>query len=170
MMKGNFQLGIIMLLLVMPISSAQFGNLGNLGDFLPDIGGRIIADPPKPVVPNSGSIYFSNHCSKPIELIFRYMRIDGQWETLKFDFDGRESAYLADSQNRIKTDNSIIYYYARSKDGRLLWDGDNERYFDGKTWRMAQGTLSVGDVSRLRSYTFGISCPSFDWPDQEMFQ
>jgi len=167
MIGKNVPLGIIILLLVVPISSAQFGNLG---DLLGDLGGKIIADPPKPVVPNNGYIYFSNHCSKPVELIFRYRRIDGEWKTLKFDFNGRESAYLADSQNRIKTDNSIIYYYARSKDGRLVWDGLYKKYFDGKTWSMAQGTLDVGEVSGLRSYAFGISCPSFDWPDQEMFQ
>jgi hypothetical protein len=145
---------IIVVLLIASISSAQqFGPVIKIDNPIDQLGD--VVNPPEIVdLRTPTAIYFSNNCVKPVELVIRYQRLDGEWETLGwYPVAGWHSTYLNDPNgNIIRTNNLIIYYYAKSTDGRLYWGGDQNRTFEGESLPMYQETLNVDK-------NFGITCP-----------
>lgn len=102
------------------------------------------------------NIYFKNKCDRDIKLAIRYLDEDGDWVTKYwYQFDGDEGSYLSSGGIRLLTSNSIIYYYAESVYGSLIWAGEEARYFDGETYEMRETTMSVDSDD---DYYFYVTC------------
>jgi len=110
--------------------------------------------------PSSGSssgfsFHVKNHCRHPIQLAIRYRQLNGDWRTgAWWSFDGGESSYLASDGARVLTKNSVFYYYAETKDGRLHWSGDDlDVRVSGRSLAMAEMRDNEGDSE------VSFSCP-----------
>lgn len=102
--------------------------------------------------------YFRNNCSKPIRLMLRYKQLSGEWRTQGwYNFDGNEASYLnAEPGVRLRSNNSVFYYYAESTDGRTsVWSGDETREFNGESWPMKRKELTLDSDG---DWSLGIRC------------
>jgi hypothetical protein len=110
--------------------------------------------------PTSGGhdFYFRNNCAKPVRLVLRYKQLSGEWRTQGwYNFDGNEASYLnAEPGVRLRSNNSVFYYYAESTDGRTsVWSGDESREFNGESWPMKRKDLTLDSDG---DWSLGIRC------------
>jgi hypothetical protein len=104
--------------------------------------------------------YFRNNCHKPVRLVLRYKQLSGQWITQGwYSFDGNEASYLNSEPGvKLRSNNSIFYYYAESTDGSgSVWSGDENREFGGQSLPMKKKEVSLDSDS---DWNLGIRCSS----------
>jgi antitoxin component YwqK of YwqJK toxin-antitoxin module len=76
-------------------------------------------------------VHFQNKCPNDVSLLVRILNDEDEWETKGwYTVKSKESLHIVDTKN------AVVYYYAQS--GDLLWKGDNERDFEGKTYEFAK--------------------------------
>jgi uncharacterized membrane protein len=90
--------------------------------------------------------YFTNNCGHPVELFIHYKDAGGNWRTLGWwKVAAGESTYLGSNGTRIKSANSVFYYYAKTSDGsNWVWEGDQPVSYDGRTYKMRKVTDTSG--------------------------
>lgn len=95
------------------------------------------------------SVY--NKCHKEISLAIRYRNTSGDWVTKYWwNISPHESNYLSSDGGRLKTNSSILYYYARA--GSMTWDGfDNTTVIDGEEYSMRKHNDNSGDTNIVLS-------------------
>lgn len=106
-----------------------------------------------------GYIYFRNNCRYPLQFSLRYQDSSGNWRSEgSWNFEGNKSAYLVSEDQRLRSNNSIFYYYAEItqepyKDYR--WTGDKDTEVGGRTLPMSETTLSPDSDG---DYVLSLSC------------
>jgi len=72
-------------------------------------------------------IYIRNECSHPIRMALHFLSSDtGSWETGVWRFDAGEGYFLRNDKTRIRTNNKVIYLFAKSTDGSgKEWGGND---------------------------------------------
>jgi len=87
--------------------------------------------------------YLKNNCSEPVELLLRYRNPSGNWVTRGWwSFDSGKGAFLSSSGERIRSDNSIFYYYAQIPGTSYSWSGSEEREFRGREYPTRKRKIS----------------------------
>lgn len=75
------------------------------------------SNPPTPA-PRGSDIQINNQCPNSMLFAVHYLGLDGHWQTDgMWDFASGETAILASSAARLRTNNSIIYVYAEEVGG-----------------------------------------------------
>ena len=93
--------------------------------------------------------FVTNRCRHAIDIALKYRKINGEWATIGWwGVSGNSSRYLSFKNGDFaRTNNSIAYYFAETKDGRLYWgDGTNEVLLDGRRLPMSKVDDSDGDT------------------------
>ena len=106
--------------------------------------------PPPPTGGSSpGSYHFTNSCHRPIRLAISYKGLDGDWHTDGWwNFGPNETAYLTSSGSRLKSRNSIWYFYAETTDGSSWkWAGDDTLSLRGTRLKMRKMQDKQGDFN-----------------------
>lgn len=106
--------------------------------------------------------YFKNNCSQPIRLALRYRNPADNWETNGWwSFEADEGSYLASNGERIRSNNSVFYYYAEvtASGYDASWSGDESREFSGRTLPMKETELSPDSDG---DYTLSLSCTNLE--------
>lgn len=110
-------------------------------------------------VNSSRQVYFKNKCKFPIRLALRYRKPSDEWVTGGWwNFEGNEKAVLSRNQIRIRSDNSIFYYYAeitQEPHTNYRWSGDEEKKLRRRKLPMRQVKLSPDSDG---DYVLSISC------------
>lgn len=111
----------------------------------------------QPVSHNGGAraydYKFTNNCNKRVRLAIHYKDTNNKWRTEGWwIFRPGESSYLTSSGRRIKSKNSIWYYYAEVVNGRERWSGDHTYSLDGRHFPMKKKRDTKG------TNTWAISC------------
>lgn len=82
-------------------------------------------------------IRFENRCDKTLKLAIRYLKNNDEWETKHWwEFEAGEKSMLLSNGEKIRTNNSIIYFYAQTSDGRIKTSGDFPVKINGKEYKM----------------------------------
>lgn len=134
---------------------------GDLGAFVEFVGKEIIKEGMEQVVqqkyqesrtetkrysmpPSIGDhISVNNNCHKKIEIFISYLPTDSSdWVTTYwYEFEPYKKSILTKNGKRIRTTNTILYFYAKSKDG--VWEGDDSlEEIDGETFSMKKLKLT----------------------------
>ena len=89
---------------------------------------------------NIANIVVNNKCNKPINIAVRYMKVSGDWVTDGWwTISPSKKTRLVGDHGKLETDNSILYFFARSTDRDIIWSGtDNSKYFQGEELKMIQ--------------------------------
>lgn len=100
------------------------------------------------------NLKFTNNCRQPVNLLIHFKNANGSWETRGWwEFSPYESDYLASyDDKKLRTTNSVLYYYAETKDGNKKWDGYKKVERGGKTYYMDKIVDDSGDT------TWSVSC------------
>ncbi|WP_139792387.1 hypothetical protein [Henriciella litoralis] len=96
---------------------------------------------------NGFGIKVTNNCHKEISILIHYKDLSNDWNTKYWwNFDPYETNYLSSEDNkRLKTNNSIMYYYAVG-DG-YVWEGDAHSVkVGGNTYGLKKFEDSQGDT------------------------
>jgi hypothetical protein len=107
-------------------------------------------------------LYVKNNCSQPIRLALRYRNPADNWETIGWwSFEADEGSYLASNGERIRSNNSVFYYYAEvtTSGADYSWSGDESREFSGRTLPMRKTELSPDSDG---NYTLSLSCTNLE--------
>ncbi|GAA3614845.1 hypothetical protein Q4Q39_02440 [Flavivirga amylovorans] len=92
----------------------------------------------------SKQIYFKNTCSSDIKLAVRYRYNDESWTTKYwYNIDGNERTYLSSNGNRLTTNNSIVYIYAKIPGENYEWSGEKSRYINGEYYDMMEYEMNI---------------------------
>lgn len=96
-------------------------------------------------------IIVNNKCHKKVDIAIHYKNMSGNWVSDGWwNLSPYESTYLGDGGNRIKTNQPVMYYYAKSHNGE--WTGNYPRTFQGTTYDMVKITDNDGDTE------FSLTC------------
>eukprot|EP00923_Selenidium_pygospionis_P004178 GHVN01006652.1.p1 GENE.GHVN01006652.1~~GHVN01006652.1.p1 ORF type:complete len:181 (-),score=14.72 GHVN01006652.1:111-653(-) len=106
-------------------------------------------------------IYLDNQCDKDIRFVLHYREKHGDWASRSYRFAGNTAKWLgagSDPVKRLESDNGLIYFWAISNDGSVIWEGNNN---------YREGRCNDGDVRGMRKYTdtdgdiqLGLTCPN----------
>lgn len=101
---------------------------------------------------NAGfSVKVHNKCDESVRVAIHYKNIDGSWLT-KFwwEIDPQENTYLSSGGERVKTNNSVLYYYAYADIG--AWRGDATfQEINGESYGMRKIEDTEGDTEIVLS-------------------
>lgn len=83
---------------------------------------------------DADEIYVENECFMSFRIAIRYLdEGTDNWKTRSWwHFEPYEEAYLASKGKRLRTNNNIIYYYAKSDEFGYVWEGTDRIYKVGK--------------------------------------
>ena len=91
---------------------------------------------------------FQNQCRYPVTLAIRYWGLDEKWHKAGWwDVEPGDAVYLEDTDgNRLISNNSIWYYYAKTIRGDSIeWSGKYRFNFNGSALRMIEMEDTAGD-------------------------
>lgn len=88
-----------------------------------------------------------NSCDRPVRIAVNYKPVDGGWTPAGWwVFDSGEDAVLQYKNKRMKTNSSVIYFYAATTDGAYSWKGDKRVSVGGKTYGMRKAVDKDGET------------------------
>lgn len=66
-----------------------------------------------------------------------YLNTSGEWDGGLWEFDEKKVAYLSDSNGRLRSNNSILYYFVQSKTGNNInFNGTYKIKYDWSSYEM----------------------------------
>lgn len=89
---------------------------------------------------SSSKITIKNSCSRDdVRIAVRYLDTDDRWRTRGWwTFEYGERANLVSNDDTLWTNNAIVYYYAETLDGDIVWKGDQLVEFGDDDLYMAE--------------------------------
>lgn len=104
-------------------------------------------------------LFVKNTCHLPLNIGLTYLDLEGEWRNFAWwSYEPGEEAYPMYGNSRIRSRNSVFYYYAETSgsSGHLEWGGPIELVYGGNTYRGRKAQLNLDDNY---NYILDFSCP-----------